>query len=74
MCACVCVHAQLPKPGLQTAIKQDAPLFLTKPGASLTVLEHTDEGDNGQQNHVAHSFLVHVASGSAEGTGLALAL
>lgn len=36
-------------------------------GASLTVLDHADEGDNGQQDDIAHGFLVHGCFGFRAG-------
>lgn len=43
---------------LQT--KSTSVLPPTERGASLTILDHADEGDDGQQDNTAQRFLVHV--------------
>lgn len=51
------------KPDSQTPKHQADP----EGGASLTILDHADEGDNGQQDDIAHGFLVHGCFGFLAG-------
>ena len=49
-------HTQLCKPDFQTTRNKIYP----EGGDSLTVLDHADEGDDGQQDNIAQGFVIHV--------------